>query len=250
MPSTKNSSRFKGYELMAKKRPDTQPVADPDKEEESWQPAAERLKELNAVIRHDVLNQLTILIGFLQYSEDMIEDPQIREFMKKEETAGINIQRLMEFTREYQDMVIDPPCWLYLPVKAREALYPISLEKVTIENTLAEVEIFASPLIERVLLIIAEHAVEFGRDTSRISISSAENDDGSLTVIMEDDGGGIPEEERAMLFERGSIQAGGYGLWLAREILSLSGISITESGEAGVGCRFDMAVPAGCWRPA
>jgi signal transduction histidine kinase len=242
--------RFKGYELMANKKPDTQPVANPGNEVVSWQPAAEKLKELNSVVRHDVLNQLTILIGFLQYSEDMIEDPKIREFVRKEETAGINIQKLMEFTRGYQDMVIHPPCWLRLSEKPREALYPITFENVKIENRLPDIEIFASPLIERVLFIIADNAVQFGRDTKRISISSSENDDGSLTLIMEDDGGGIPEEERAMLFERGHGQNRGYGLWLSKEILSLTGITIAESGVEGKGARFEMTVPAGCWRTA
>ncbi len=38
------------------------------------------------------------------------------------------------------------------------------------------------------------------------------------------------------------------GLALSREILDISGISITETGEPGKGARFEMTVPEGTWR--
>jgi signal transduction histidine kinase len=38
------------------------------------------------------------------------------------------------------------------------------------------------------------------------------------------------------------------GLFLAREILGLTGITIRESGEPGRGARFEVRVPEGMWR--
>ena len=38
------------------------------------------------------------------------------------------------------------------------------------------------------------------------------------------------------------------GLFLIREILSITGISIQETGIYGDGVRFEMKVPAGKWR--
>ena len=40
----------------------------------------------------------------------------------------------------------------------------------------------------------------------------------------------------------------GLGLFLAREILAITGISITETGEPGFGVRFEIRVPAGKFR--
>ena len=233
---------------MANKRSGMPPVASPDNEDISWQAAAEKLKELNAVLRHDVFNQLTILVGFIQYSADLIEDPGIREFLQKEETAGMNIQKLMQFSREYQDLVTKPPCWLNLAGTAREAFHPISLGEVEITCDLAGIEVFASPLVGNVLAILAEAGLESERKPSRITISSVENEDGNLAVILEDDSGGITDEERAMLFERRHGATSGYGFWLAREILSLTGITVSETGEEGAGCRFELVVPPGYWR--
>ena len=234
---------------MANKESGIPPVASPDNEDISWQAAAEKLKELNAVLRHDVFNQLTILVGFIQYSGDLIEDPEIREFLQKEETAGMNIQKLMQFSREYQDLVINPPCWLDIAKTAREAFHPVSLGEVEITCDLAGIEVFASPFIGKVLVTLAEAGLEFGRKPSRITITSVENSgDDTLTVILGDDGGGIADEERAILFERRHGHTQGYGLWLAREILSLTGITVYESGTEGEGCRFELVIPPGYWR--
>jgi hypothetical protein len=38
------------------------------------------------------------------------------------------------------------------------------------------------------------------------------------------------------------------GLYLMREILSITGITITENGEHGKGTRFEIAVPKGMYR--
>jgi signal transduction histidine kinase len=40
----------------------------------------------------------------------------------------------------------------------------------------------------------------------------------------------------------------GFGLFLSREILSITGMTITETGEPGKGARFEILVPNGGYR--
>jgi len=40
----------------------------------------------------------------------------------------------------------------------------------------------------------------------------------------------------------------GLGLFLSREILSITGITIRENGDPGKGARFEMVVPNGIYR--
>lgn len=40
----------------------------------------------------------------------------------------------------------------------------------------------------------------------------------------------------------------GLGLFLIREILGITGISICENGEPGKGVRFEMSIPLQHWR--
>ena len=51
-----------------------------------------------------------------------------------------------------------------------------------------------------------------------------------------------------MIFERGFGKNTGLGLAVSREILSITGITIIETGEPGKGARFEMAVLKGMWR--
>jgi signal transduction histidine kinase len=64
-----------------------------------------------------------------------------------------------------------------------------------------------------------------------------------LILTWEDDGVGIAESEKEKIFLRGYGKNTGYGLFLVREILSITGITIQETGIEGRGARFDIHVP-------
>ena len=72
--------------------------------------------------------------------------------------------------------------------------------------------------------------------------------EGDPLIICEDDGVGIPAEEKVLIFQRGFGRNTGMGLFLPAEILSIPGITITGTGEPGNGARFEIAVPKGEWR--
>ena len=55
---------------------------------------------------------------------------------------------------------------------------------------------------------------------------------------------------RRRIFERGFGKNTGLGLFLVREILAITGITIRETGTAGTGARFEITVPRGRYRVA
>ena len=69
-----------------------------------------------------------------------------------------------------------------------------------------------------------------------------------LSSCVEDDGTGIPAEEKEKIFERGYGKNTGLGLFLTREILGITGITIRETGIPGKGARFEIAVPTAAYR--
>ncbi len=69
-------------------------------------------------------------------------------------------------------------------------------------------------------------------------------------IVCEDDGEGVVVGEKEKIFDRGFGKNTGLGLALSREILSITGITITENGVPGTGARFGMVVPAGTYRSA
>jgi signal transduction histidine kinase len=66
-------------------------------------------------------------------------------------------------------------------------------------------------------------------------------------VVWEDNGIGVAADKKERIFERGFGKNTGLGLFLAREILDITGIKIRETGEPGKGARFEMKVPHGAF---
>jgi signal transduction histidine kinase len=67
-------------------------------------------------------------------------------------------------------------------------------------------------------------------------------------VIIGDNGIGIPAELKSEIFEPGMMRNRGLGLFLAKEILSITGLTIKETGVPGKGARFEIHVPLECFR--
>ena len=68
------------------------------------------------------------------------------------------------------------------------------------------------------------------------------------TIIIEDNGIGIPSGKKEMIFTRKEYHDTGLGLFLSREILAMTGITIRENGIPGHGARFEIRVPKGAAR--
>ncbi len=77
---------------------------------------------------------------------------------------------------------------------------------------------------------------------------SVKEHNGTFVILCEDNGDGIPLELKEKIFDRGFGKNTGLGLFLAREILSITGITIQETGIPGNNARFEIAVPRGGFR--
>jgi signal transduction histidine kinase len=108
--------------------------------------------------------------------------------------------------------------------------------------------VYADPLFDKVFYNLIENALVYGGDRlTTIRISTHESGNG-LTIACEDDGKGICEQDKKRLFERGYGKHTGFGLYLSREILLITGITITETSLPGSGARFEIHVPKGAYR--
>jgi Histidine kinase-, DNA gyrase B-, and HSP90-like ATPase. len=206
-----------------------------------------KFREMNALIRHDILNQLTIMIGFLQFSEDMIEDLKVREFIKKEITAAEKVQRQIEFTREYQEIAGNMPCWIDLGQAVRDALGEGKDADYTIEPGLEEYEVFTFPILQKFIGGILRDITFSPRNVTGVRLGHRISG-GNLTLTIGDNGGSIPPDKRELLFEREWVSETANGFFLAREFLPALGFSIAETGSPESGARIEIRIPAGYLR--
>ena len=102
-------------------------------------------------------------------------------------------------------------------------------------------------MLERVFFNLLDNSVRHGEHVTEIRVSSLLDKNG-LNIVWEDNGVGIPPDQKEKIFERGFGKNTGLGMFLTREILSLTDITIQETGEPGKGARFEITVPNGMWR--
>jgi PAS domain S-box-containing protein len=224
-------------------------ITERKKAEEALDQANKKLHLMSSITRHDILNQLTVLRGYLELSDDYLNDPRrLKEFIEKEKRAAATIESQIRFTRDYQDLGLQAPSWQSVGLNIEKAVSIIPMRTTRVEMTGTGFEIFADPLCEKVFYNLIDNAVRHGGDRmTTIRFSTCESDRG-MTIVVEDNGNGISPEDRKRLFERGFGKNTGLGLFLSREILSITGITITETGTPGCGARFEIAIPKGAYR--
>jgi PAS domain S-box-containing protein len=210
--------------------------------------AGKKLNLLNSITRHDINNQLSALDVFIHLSKDMTNDPAMRELLDKEANISAIIARQIAFTRDYQELGVNAPGWQNVHATILNAAAALPMRNVRIDVDCTDLEVFADPLFEKVFYNLLDNALRYGGDRlTTIRVSSHDTEAGLVTAF-EDDGAGISAEDKKHLFERGFGKNTGLGLFLVREILSITRLSISETGEPGKGARFEISVPWGMFR--
>lgn len=210
--------------------------------------AIRKLNLLSSITRHDINNQLTVLIGYLEILEMTLPDTSSAGYFKKINTAAQRISSMILFTKTYESIGAMAPFWQDIRALVTTAAKDAPLGNIVLENNLPEgTELYADQLIVKVFYNLMDNAARYGGKITKIRFSVVE-DNGKKVIICDDDGNGIPDEEKEKIFERGFGKNTGLGLFLTREILNITGITILETGEQMKGARFEIRVPEKSFR--
>jgi PAS domain S-box-containing protein len=207
--------------------------------------ANRKIRLLSSITRHDIGNQLMGLSGYLELSRDSVDNPvEMTRYVSRMQVAAKAIQSQIAFTRDYENLGGGPPVWQDVSLCIRKSMEGLSFGSVRVSMDPINLEILADPLLGKVFYNIFDNALRYGgKDLTLIRVSSFA-DNTSQVLVIEDDGEGILNEEKQRVFKKGIGKNSGLGLFLTREILSLTGITIVENGEPGRGARFEIRVPA------
>ncbi|MGB8218967.1 MAG: PAS domain-containing sensor histidine kinase [Methanoregula sp.] len=213
--------------------------------------AQAKLEILNSITRHDIDNQLTVIFGYLSFLED--EKPPLPplEIAQRIHGAATTIQRINRFSKNYQDLGIIAPVWQNvgeLMSRARQEVHAWDLD-ITIGSECAATEILADPMAGKVFFNLLDNSLRHGGHITSVKLTCHSEGD-ALKIVYEDNGTGIHASTRPAIFQCSKGKSHGYGLFLIREILAITGFTITENGVEGRGVRFEIAVPLGSFRVA
>jgi PAS domain S-box-containing protein len=203
---------------------------------------------LFSITRRDILDQLSVIMNYLERAQLKTSPESIQTFFDKTLESVESIRNQMAFVRSLQDIGISAPTWQSVKKVFWEAVMLIPSSTIDIRAEMDDIELYADPFLPRVFYNLLTNSINHGDyRLTKIRLYSQTSGE-SLILIYEDNGKGIPLDEKEKIFEFGYGKGTGFGLFLIRELLGYTGITITETGEPGKGAKFEILVPKGKFR--
>lgn len=206
--------------------------------------ANRKLNLLASVTRHDILNKITAISGYIQLLEEGLSGDRVKKsYIGKINDSIHSISDEITFTRDYKDLGVQPPEWQDINEIIRKLKEHEVFATIRIVDETRNLKIYADPFLDKVFSNLFYHSVHFGAaKTIRVSEITT---NGKCTILVEDDGTGIAAPSKNSLFDIETGRKLGFHLLLAKEILSITGISIREMGNPDKGARYEIIIPAG-----
>ena len=219
----------------------TRDVTERKRLQQALESSNKKLHLLSSITRHDLLNTLMLLRGYYDLLMGEIGSQGGMAAIRMAESIN-RLNRIVSFTSLYEQLGSEEVEW--------QSLAAIVLsncrDELPLEVQCRSYEILADRMLEKVMFNLADNTRRHSGATK--AWLDCHEDDGDLIVSWNDDGKGIPLSLKSRIFERGFGSNTGFGLFLCREILAITGISIRENGVPGEGARFEIRVPAGSFR--
>ena len=222
-------------------------ITERKKTEQALQQVTKKLTLLNSITFNDIQNSVFSLEGYLSLERNPEGNKAVTNYLDCEEVLVRKITKALNFAKSYQDLGLHPPQWQHVNHSFLMGISHMDFSSIHREVELDDLEIYADSLLERVFFTMADNILHHAKTATQVTIGYVHAGD-DLIVFLEDNGNGIPVALKEKIFDRGYGTQKGMELFLVREILSITGISIRETGTPGAGARFEIHVPKGVYR--
>ncbi|WP_459193446.1 ATP-binding protein [Halosimplex sp. J119] len=208
---------------------------------------AKALVFVNGVIRHDLRNDLQVVLGNAQRIEAGAEAPAVADSATAiRETVTKSVDRI-ETAQGLVDALTgaaDPEPVDLSAVVAEVAARVRETTDATVETDLPEsATVVADVGLRSVVDNLVENAVEHN-DADRPAIAvTVETEDDTVRLVVRDNGPGIPPSEREALFENPEEATPG-GLQIVQTLVDSYGGTVRIFDASPRGAKFVVALPA------
>lgn len=203
---------------------------------------------LFSITRHDILDNLAVIASHLERAQLMNSHEEMQQFFDKTIGSIESIRNQIAYMRVLQEGGIISPKWQRVREAFEAATNLLPEHHVTIGEDVDTAEVYADPLLPRVFYTLFENSLRNGRNRSSGIHLSVRKDNADLLICFEDDGYWVSEADKEKIFDVGYDTGQIHGMFLIRELLGFTGITIRELGTPGVGVFFEIRVPAGKFR--
>ncbi|MDD1665093.1 MAG: PAS domain-containing sensor histidine kinase [Methanomicrobiales archaeon] len=199
---------------------------------------------IHTIIFHDAKNRLAALHGYADLLRESLSGSGFLSYVDRLEEIAADVERDLGVAAMFSHVGLIAPQWQNIRDVVSRSASREQKGRIFMDDLPGSLWCLADPLFPRVFSNLFENARRHGERVTAIRIGAREAP-GGLVISVEDDGIGIPADQKERIFEHGFGRHTGYGLYLAREVLSIAGFSIRETGDPGKGARFDIHIPRG-----
>jgi signal transduction histidine kinase len=204
----------------------------------------EKLGVVGRLTRHDARNKLSIIANNIYLAKQKIApNNDALEFLGDVESAIDQMEKIFDFARNYEMLGVEELVYMDVGKSVEEAAILLSgMNGVKLVNECKGLMVMADSLLRQLFYNLIDDTLKYGEKVSQIRVHYEEGMD-QLKLIYEDDGVGIPENEKELIFKEGYGKGTGYGLYLIKKMCEEYGWIIRETGKEGRGVQFAMTIP-------
>jgi len=214
----------------------------------------QELELLNRIVRHDIRNDMMVVLGWAEMLETHV-DTEGEEYLQKILASGEHVVELTEIARDYVETVVSNEDLTVEPVpicsvietelSLREESFPAA--EFRLDSPLPEVKVAGNSMLSSVFRNLLNNAVQHNdKDTPLVEVSCEVHDD-DVEVRIADNGPGIPDDKKDIVFgkgERGLGSSGtGIGLYLVQTLVTQYGGDIWAEDNEPMGTVFVVKLP-------
>lgn len=206
------------------------------------QPAPDQtLLRLLRTVRHDIKNELTIVLGYIGLARDAVLDPAARTGLDRAVAATGAVGELVEVTRELEELGREPPVICDLAALVRAGAEEADLTGIDLEIAVPHEAIVADPVIVGILGRLIRRLFRYSAATdpppATIRVTASGTD--PLLLVYEDD---ALATDSTLHPDRSFSRELDHDLALYRDLLSLDGIDLAIGRDP---LRLELRIPGG-----
>ena len=206
----------------------------------------EKLKVVGNLTRHDVRNKLTTITGYSYILKKKYADKSdIIDCLGKMEQSVKDSMKIFDFAKAYEQIGVEELAEVDVERAINEAVGMFSNLSFKVVNDCHGLIVHADSLLTQLIYNLIDNTRKYGKKATLVRIYYQKTAEG-ITLTFEDNGVGIPSENKEQLFRQGfsTGNSTGFGLFLSKKMLDVYGWTFAEIGEPGKGAKFVMQIPS------
>jgi PAS domain S-box-containing protein len=207
------------------------------------QVVTEKLQVIGSLTRHDVANKLMAAkTNLYLLKKRNANNSEILKIVEAIEGTLRESEKIFEFSSAYEKIGAEKLSVVKVADFFDDAAKLIPHAGVGIVNKAVGLEVIADSMLWQLFYNLIENSLKHGKTVTRIQLSYLQTDL-DTRLVYEDNGVGIPKENKQKIFAEGFTTGGsGLGLKLVKKMIEVYGWSIEENGLQGKGARFTISI--------